>query len=117
MSLLGYFFCASLAILCVWSVLRAHSAARIAAQATEFPRAELRSFELRLQSMSECLTQTDEALKVLANRVKMQRVRNAANHISDPSMSLDLPTVDAGTIKDQLRRRAGLIAGQPAPHK
>lgn len=94
--------------------MRAHSAARIAGQATEFPRAELRSFELRLQSMSECLTQTDEALKVLANRVKMQRVRNAANHINDAS---DLPTVDAGTIKDQLRRRAGLIAGQPAPHK
>lgn len=105
---------ALLAILCVWSLVQSRSAVRIAARLTEYPRAELQSIESRLQSIVQCQTETEEALKVLANRVKMQRVRNAANHVSD---SLDPTSVDPSSVKDQLRRRAGLVAGQPAPHK
>jgi hypothetical protein len=55
----------------------------------------------------------EETLKVLANRVKMQRVRTAALHVGDP------PTIgnDPASVKAELRRRAGLVAGQPAPHQ
>ena len=51
---------------------------------------------------------TAETLKLLANKVKMQRVRTALAHTD--------PQSDPLTGKDALRRRAGLTAGQPAKH-
>jgi len=106
------FFFASLAILCVCSLAAALYAVRIAVRQTELPPAALRSFASKLASIEEFQAEQAETLKQLANRVKMQRVRTAINHVSDP-MNAD----EGLTIKDQLRRRAGLVAGKPAPHK
>lgn len=106
------FFFASVAILCVCCLAAALYAVRIAAKRTESPHAALRSFASKIASIEEFQAEQAETLKQLANRVKMQRVRTAINHVSDPQ-SAD----DGLSIKDQLRRRAGLTAGQPAPHK
>lgn len=104
-------FFALLAVLCITSMLLSLYAVRSATQQTELPRAKLHAVELRLQSLEQSLTETSESLQVVANRVKMQRVRNAANHVSDP------PTVDSLNLKAQLRRQAGLVAGKPAQHQ
>lgn len=39
----------------------------------------------RITSLETALSETQDALETLANRVKMQRVRNAANHIGEKS--------------------------------
>lgn len=65
-----------------------------------------------LQSLRESQQETSDALQTLANRVKMMRVRNAANHVGESN------TIDPSlSIKDQLRVRAKLVAGQPARHE
>ena len=76
--------------------------------AMDFRPRELLSLESRLQSVEQSLASTEDALLTLANRMKMQKVRAAANHIPDPEPMND---------KDALRRRAGIVAGQPAPHR
>lgn len=101
---------ALLAILCVSCLLAGLIAARIAARTTALPRAELASLASKLRSIEHCQLESGEALTQLANRVKMQRVRNAINHTSDP------PSADL-SIKDELRKRAGLTAGKPARHQ
>lgn len=103
---------ALLAILCVCSLGTALYAVRIAARRTELPRAELRSYASKLASIEEIQSEQAETLKQLANRVKMQRVRTAINHVSDP-MDAD----DGLNLKDSLRKRAGLTAGKPARHQ
>jgi len=108
----AHIFSALLAVLCILSMLLSLYAVRFATRRTESPLVRLRAVESRLQSLEQCTNETAESLQVVANRIKMQRVRNAANHASDP-MNADEPL----TYKDQLRRRAGLVAGKPAPHK
>ena len=71
------------------------------------------SSESRISSLADSLAETQDALATLANRVKMMRVRNAANHVGE---SNTIPS-DPAQIKDYLRKKAGLVAGQPAPHK
>jgi uncharacterized coiled-coil protein SlyX len=71
------------------------------------------SFDSRISSLADSLAETQDALTTLANRVKMMRVRNAANHTGE---SNTIPS-DPAELKGYLRRKAGLIAGQPAPHK
>lgn len=103
---------ALLAILCIGSLITAVCAARFAARTTGSPLAKLRSIESKIASIEQCLDEQAESLKVVANRVKMQRVRTAANHVSD------LPNAEDGfTLKDQLRKQAGLTAGKPARHQ
>jgi biopolymer transport protein ExbB/TolQ len=101
---------ALLAIVACLLSIRAAVVAQNAARMMASQPAALRSLASKLQSTEQSLEETSEALKVLANRVKMQRVRTAANHTSDP------PIADE-TAKDALRRRAGLTAGQPARHQ
>lgn len=101
---------ASLAAICCGFAIRAAFVAQNAAQAMASQPASLRSLASRLSSIEQCQAETTEALTVLANRVKMQRVRNAANHIADAPMPEE-------STKDALRRKAGLIAGQPARHQ
>jgi len=103
---------ALLAILCVCSLGVALYAARIAGKRTESPLAALRSFASKIASIEEFQAEQAETLKQLANRVKMQRVRTAINHVSDPT------SVDEGvSVKDRLRIKAGLTAGKPARHQ
>lgn len=101
---------ALLATLCIASLAVSFFAARFAVRQTGFPLAKLASFESRLRSIEASQAEQAETLTQLANRVKMQRVRTAINHIADPEP-------EPGTIKDQLRRKAGLVAGKPAPHQ
>jgi len=98
-----------LAMLCIASLVLSFFAARFAVRRTEFPQAKLASFESRLRSIEASQAEQAETLTTLANRVKMQRVRTAINHVNDHAS-------EPATIKDQLRRRAGLVAGKPAPH-
>lgn len=101
-----------LAILSILSLLVAVFAAQNVARMTEFPRAELHSLASKMRSIESCQSATESALMDLANRVKMQRVRNATNHVRDREPEENEPT----TEKDKLRKRAGLLAGRPAPH-
>ena len=101
---------AFLVTLCIASLAVSFFAARFAVRRMEFPQAKLASFESKLRSIEHSLLEQAETLTQLANRVKMQRVRTAINHVSDPDP-------EPGSIKDQLRRKAGLIAGKPAPHQ
>ena len=105
-------FFASLAAICSGLSLRAAFVAQNVARTMASQPASHRSLASKVASIEQCQEETSEALKVLANRVKMQRVRTAANHVSDP-ISAD----DGVTVKDQLRRKAGLVAGQPARHQ
>jgi len=85
-------------------------AVRIAVRQRELPGQRLRSIESGLNVVAEKQTEFALTLEQLANKVKMMRVRSAINHQSDP------PTAEENG-KDALRRRAGLIAGQPARHQ
>ena len=104
-------FFALLAILCVLSLMLAAFAARNAARTTALPRAELASIASKLRSIELNHLEMVETVTKLAHKYKMQKVRNAVDHVSDP-MSVD----EALSVKDQLRKKAGLIAGQPAKH-
>jgi len=101
---------ALLAVVCCGLSFRAASDARNVAHTMASQLASLRSLASRTASIEQCQEETSEALKVLANRVKMQRVRTAANHVSDPINADE-------NVKDALRRKAGLTAGQPARHQ
>jgi len=104
-------FFALLAILCVCSLLASLAAVRIARATTVWRPAHLASIESKLRSIESSQADTADGLLALANRVKMHRVRNAANHIADR------PEDDGASVKDRLRAKAGLIAGQPARHQ
>lgn len=107
-------FCAAFASVCAIAALTvAFSARRAAHRAESLPPAPC-SCALRIESLATALTETQEALSVVANRVKMQRVRNAATHTDPPEHSAPM---SVSAAKDALRRRAGLVAGRPAPHQ
>ena len=103
-------FFACLAAICCGLSIRGAFLALNAARDMASVQASVRSVASKLSSIEQCQTENSEALTVLANRVKMQRVRTAANHVSDPPIADD-------NSKDALRRRAGLTAGQPARHQ
>lgn len=108
---IGFFSCASLAIISLWWAKKALTSARNAVRMLESLPTAQHSSDSRIDSLRDSLTETQDALQTLANRVKMMRVRNAANHVGE------LPTNDPIALKAELRRRSGLVAGQPAPHK
>lgn len=81
---------------------------RIAEARAQSSQAAKCSCESQIESLKSCQQETQDALETLANRVKMQRVRNAANHALGGGETI--------TDKEALRRRAGLVAGKPAPH-
>jgi hypothetical protein len=105
-------FFACVAILCVCSLLAALLAVRIAVRTTASRPADLASFASKLRSIESSQADTADALMTLANKVKMQRVRTAANHINDRSED-----EEPSTVKDRLRIKAGLTAGRPARHQ
>lgn len=69
------------------------------------------SCESRLESVQRTLAETQDSVLELANRVKMIKVRRAADHSRVDS------ELDGGNLKDSLRRKAGLSAGRPANHQ
>jgi len=106
------FFFALLAILCSLSALASLYAALTVRRMTGFPRAALASLDSKLRSIEASHLETMETVAKLAQKYKMQKVRNAVDHVSDP------PTADDyASNKDELRKRAGLTAGKPARHQ
>lgn len=74
---------------CFLSILAAISAAQSAIRVRELLD-QLQVFPTsRLRLLETSLTETREGLEEVANRVKMMRVRNAANHTSEKSADPD----------------------------
>jgi hypothetical protein len=65
------------------SLLALKSAAGAAARLPDLQETRLRSIELRMESAAASLTETQEALQTVANKVKMMRVRAAATHTDE----------------------------------
>jgi uncharacterized protein YlxW (UPF0749 family) len=107
------FACVLIATACAIVAARLAFVARNAAQQLASSRIAPASLESRISSLGDSLAETQDALTTLANRVKMMKVRNAANHVGE---SNTIPN-DPALLKDYLRKKAGLIAGQPAQHK
>lgn len=80
----GIFF-VSCVILCGLCALAAYSSARSAYHESDSLRRRLRSVELQSESNADSLKETQAALEVVTNRVKMQRVRTAAEHVKGSS--------------------------------
>ena len=83
-----WFILAGFSIACIvasflLSLLALKSAATAAAALPDLQERRLRSIELRTESVQASLTETQEALSQVANKVKMMRVRSAANHVND----------------------------------
>ncbi len=76
-----YIFCVSTAALSLLSLGAVIFVARRAAHAQALPLVNLRSVESRLASFENSLADQATALEAIANRVKMMKVRNAANHV------------------------------------
>jgi hypothetical protein len=108
---LATFSYAFLAVLCSLALILAGCAVVIAVKRTASPVLKLRSIESRQASQDARMDELAETLKDLANRVKMMRVRTSINHVSDP------PIAEEGSVKDRLRKIAGLRAGHPANHQ
>ena len=75
-------------ILCVSSVALSSLSLAVALFAVQRAKAgaeslpgKLRSLPSRVESLEDSLAETQLALAEVANRVKMQKVRNAANHV------------------------------------
>lgn len=73
-------FCVSSVILCCLCLLGCVLNVQSARQGSESQRRLLRSCVSRLESLEESAELSKTELERLANRVKMQRVRNATDH-------------------------------------
>lgn len=92
---------------CILCAALAIYAARRAIRGPESQDRRLRSVELRLQSTETSLDALSTELQALANRVKMQRVRNATEHgIKRPSDDeLPDPTSQPDAWRSAMNRR------------
>lgn len=70
---------------CIFSALATFWRAMTAARASESQARRLRSCESRVDSLKDSLESTQHALEIVANRLKMTRVRNAAEHVKGSS--------------------------------
>jgi hypothetical protein len=73
-------FSVSSVVIALLSLAAASFAVRIARQGAELPQERLRSVESRTESLVASLNDMQVTMEVIANRVKMQRVRNTAMH-------------------------------------
>lgn len=95
-------FCASSAVLCAVCLIGCTRVARTVQENSVSLEAEVRLNASRIRSLTESHTLTVEELENLANRVKMQRVRNATDHATKKSARAgDMP--DPYTSPDEWR--------------
>lgn len=73
----------ALVISIVATLVAARTASRVQALRDRFARLPVS----RLESLATAQAELAETMEALANRVKMQRVRNAANHVPDLAQS------------------------------
>jgi hypothetical protein len=77
------FFSVLTAILSLSCLIGTIFAARIAIRARDSQLELPRSLASRIKSLEQSVEETQSALTDVANRVKMMRVRNAANHVGN----------------------------------
>lgn len=94
------FFIALLAAACFLSVIAAIACAALAGRVRELQDRLAVLPVSRLKSLETSLTETQEGLEAVANRVKMMRVRNAANHVTEKTAE-----PDPYTNPDEWRKR------------
>lgn len=82
--IMSVFFCALSAAASIYCAIRAVSAAQAAARAQGSLLRAAPSFESRIESLMNSRDEITAALDALAQRVKMQRVRNATDHATGP---------------------------------
>lgn len=88
---MGVFSSAALAGTFVLCLICLFWLVRLAARVSELQDASQFSKASRVASLEERLTETEETLSGLANRVKMMRVRSAVNHVPDKAAPNGLP--------------------------
>lgn len=97
---------------CFLSLLAAFSAVRTAVALRELQDRWPHLSESRLDSLETSLAEQADALQAVANRVKMQRVRNAANHVGTTTAEPD-PYKDPDAWRQAMNKR---IAAQRIPN-
>jgi hypothetical protein len=89
----------TLSLAALWFAVRNVTVVReLQARLTRFPLSRLDSLETSLADQAEAMT-------VLANRVKMHRVRTAANHIPDDKPTLPDPYRDPDAWRKAMNAR------------
>lgn len=78
----GFFFALAASIACLSAAIGLFAAAR-AVKVSASLRHKQRSLELQMQSQQQLAEEMQSALTDVTNRVKMMRVRNAANHVGN----------------------------------
>jgi hypothetical protein len=73
----------------------------------------LRSVRSKVETHDAELDSVTDALQSLRGKFYAERRKNhgTGSNSDDPT-----EVTDAGTLKDMLRRKAGIVAGRPAPH-
>lgn len=92
---------------CILCTLAAIYVAQRAIRERESLVRRLRSAELLLQSLQTSLQEVSTELETLAQRVKMQRVRNATNHATRANGSPD-PYQDPDAWRQAMNRKLAL---------
>lgn len=92
----------------VLSVVACLLCARTAARAQELQDRLARSPTSRIQSLEQSLEETQEAMRVLANSVKMRNVRAAATHVPEkpkPADAIPDPHTDPDGWRNAMNRK------------
>lgn len=110
---------AALAAVC--ALLAIHSSQKCARLLTEMRAtvASLASMRSRVEAHDLEIERTAEALRSLRGRFYQERSKwqPASTNSGSGEEATDAGTLDVASLKAQLRRKAGLVAGRPAPHR
>ena len=99
------FFSVAAAVSLVFLLILAFFVAHIAARVSELSGRVERLNESPPESLSARLSEAEETLSLLANRVKMMRVRNAATHTDKPNGAEPDPYRDPNAWRQAMNRR------------
>ena len=116
--LLPGLFAALAAVCALLAMVSSRKCARLSTEMTEAV-ASIRSLRSRIEVHDLEIERTADALRSLRGRFYAERSKSASTSSSsdDRSEATDDSTLDVGALKAQLRRKAGLVAGRPAPHR
>jgi septal ring factor EnvC (AmiA/AmiB activator) len=111
----------SVALAAVFALLAILSARRCSSTLTQAREivSSIRSLRGKVEVHDTELDAVTDAIaklrgKFYAERRKSQQTTSSLDSPEDP---IGAGTVDVATLKAQLRRKVGLVAGQPAPHQ
>lgn len=102
---MGEFFSVAAAASLVFCLILALLLARIAARVSEFEDRVRSLSALPSASLSERLSELEETVSLLANRVKMMRVRNAATHTDKSNGADPDPYRDPNGWRTEMNRK------------